>query len=179
MCTNRNLAQQLRINDVCEATANSPEYATFRNITRVTASVRPPLDEGLHWRLLSHLALNYLSLADVKALRSILEIYNFQALHDRQAARSNQLRLDAIQNVRSGPMEWLIKGVPVRGVSVELDLLENNFSGEGDLYLFSTILNELFALYASINSFTRLTVRGVKQGEVYQWPPRLGNQILV
>jgi type VI secretion system protein ImpG len=40
MCTNRNLAQQLRINDVCEATGNSPEYATFRNITRVTASVR-------------------------------------------------------------------------------------------------------------------------------------------
>ena len=178
ICTNRNLTDQLRIKDVSEATANSPEFATFQNITGVTTSIRPPLDEGLHWRLLSHLALNYLSLADVTSLRSILQLYNFQALYDRQAARANQLRLDAIQSVRSKPMDWLIKGVPVRGVSVELDLVENNFSGEGDLYLFSTILNELFALYASMNSFTRLTVRGVKEGEVYQWAPRLGNQIL-
>jgi type VI secretion system protein ImpG len=177
-CTNRNLPSQLRVNDICAATADSPEYATFRNITRVTASIRPPLDEGLHWRLLSHLALNYLSLVDVKALRSILELYNFPALYDRQAARANQLRLDAIQNVRSKPMDWLVKGVPVRGTSVELDLLEDNFSGEGDMYLFSTVLNELFALYTSINSFSRLTVRGVKQGEVYQWAPRLGYQIL-
>jgi type VI secretion system protein ImpG len=178
ICSNRNLSGQLRINDICAATADSPEYTTFRNITRVTASIRPPLDEGLHWRLLSHLALNYLSLVDVQSLRSILELYNFPALYDRQAARANQLRLDAIQNVRSKPMDWLVKGVPVRGTSVELDLLETNFSGEGDMYLFSTVLNELFALYTSINSFSRLTVRGVKQGEVYQWAPRLGNQIL-
>ncbi len=177
-CTNRNLPEQLRINDICEATADSPEYSTFRNITRVTPSVRPPMDQGLHWRLLSHLALNYLSLVDVASLRSILEIYNFPALYDRQAARANQLRLDAIQAIRSKPMEWLFRGAPVRGTSVELDLLETNFSGEGDLYLFSAILNELFALYSSINSFSRLTVRGVKQGEVYQWAPRLGNQIL-
>jgi len=178
MCTNRNLPTQLRIHDICEASAESPEYATFRNVTRVTASMRPPLDKGLHWRLLSHLALNYLSLIDVAALRSILGLYNFAALEERQAARANQLRLEAIQGVRSGPMDWLVKGIPVRGTSVELDLLETNFSGEGDLYLFSTVLNELFALYTSINSFSRLTVRGVKQGEVYQWAPRLGNQIL-
>jgi type VI secretion system protein ImpG len=179
LCTNRNLTDQLRIKDVREATADSPEFTTFQNITRVTTSVRPPLDEGLHWRLLSHLALNYLSLVDVTSLRSILQLYNFQALYDRQAARANQLRLDAIQSVRSKPMNWLIKGVPVRGISVELDLVEANFSGEGDLYLFSTILNELFALYSSMNSFTRLMVRGVKEGEVYQWTPRLGHQILV
>jgi type VI secretion system protein ImpG len=177
-CTNRNLTDQLRIKDICEATADSPEFATFQNITRATASIRPPLDEGLHWRLLSHLALNYLSLVNVASLRSVLQLYNFQALYDRQAARANQLRLDAIQDVRSVPMDWLLKGVPVRGISIELDLVETNFSGEGDMYLFSTILNELFALYTSMNSFTRLTIRGVKQGEVYQWAPRLGYQIL-
>jgi type VI secretion system protein ImpG len=178
ICTNRNLTDQLRIKDVSEATGDSPEFATFQNITRVTSSIRPPLDEGLHWRLLSHLALNYLSLVDVTSLRAVLQLYNFQALYDRQAARANQLRLDAIQSVRSKPMDWLLKGVPVRGISIELDLVETNFSGEGDLYLFATILNELFALYTSMNSFTRLTVRGVKEGEVYQWAPRLGHQIL-
>ncbi len=178
-CTNRRLPDLLRIGDISAATQQSPEYATFRNISGVTPSVRPPLDRGLHWRLLSHLALNYLSLISADALRSVLEVYNFHALVDRQAARENQLRLDAIQRVHSAPMDWLFKGVPVRGTAIEVDLLESGFSGEGDLYLFSTILNELFALYASVNSFTRLTVRGTTQGEVYQWPPRLGRQILV
>jgi type VI secretion system protein ImpG len=178
-CSNRELAHALRVNDIREATADSPEFATFQNITRVTASVRPPLTQGLHWRLLSHLALNYISLAGAEALRTVLELYNFQALSDRQAARENQLRLDAIQKVRAAPLDWLSSGVPLRGTSVEMDLLETNFSGEGDMYLFAGILNEIFALYASMNSFTRLTVRGVKQHEVYEWAPRLGRQILV
>jgi type VI secretion system protein ImpG len=178
-CTNRYLPGHLRVRDIREATGDSPEFATFHNITRVTAPVHPPLDQGLHWRLLSHLALNYLSLVSTEALRSILELYNFNALYDRQAARENQLRLDSIQRVRSTPMDWLFRGVPIRGTAIEVELLEADFAGEGDLYLFSCILNEVFALYATLNSFTRLTVRGAKQGEVYQWAPRLGNQILV
>jgi type VI secretion system protein ImpG len=178
-CTNRALPGHLRVKDICEATGDSPEFATFRNITRVTAPVRPPLDQGLHWRLLSHLALNYLSLVSTEALRSILELYDFNALYDRQAARENQLRLASIQQVRSKPIDWLLQGVPIRGTGVEVDLLEEDFAGEGDLYLFACILNEVFALYASFNSFTRLTVRGAKQGGVYQWAPRLGSQILV
>ena len=60
-----------------------------------------------------------------------------------------------------------------------MELQEDQFAGEGDLYLFANVLNEVFSLYATINSFTRLTVRGVKMGEIYQWAPRLGRQILV
>ncbi len=177
-CTNRNLPSHLRVREIREATSDSPEFATFENITGVTSSIRPPLDQGLHWRLLSHLAMNYLSLASTQGLRSILEIYNFHALYDRQAARENELRLDSVQQINTRPMDWLFKGIPVRGTSIELGLLETNFAGEGDLYLFANILNEIFALYASLNSFTRLTVRGVKQGEIYQWAPRVGHQIL-
>jgi type VI secretion system protein ImpG len=177
-CANRDLPHHLRIGDISVPTGESPEFAVFQNIVRVTTSIRPPLDRGLHWRLLSHLSLNYISLASPEALRSVLELYNFQALYDRQAARENQLRLEAIQGVRSKPMDWLMKGIPVHGTSVELDLMETNFSGEGDLYLFAAILNEVFALYSSINSFTKLKVRGVKQNEVYEWAPRLGRQIL-
>jgi type VI secretion system protein ImpG len=60
---------------------------------------------------------------------------------------------------------------------VELD--EESFTGEGDMVLFGTVLNELFATLSTINAFTRLTVRGVRQGEVYRWPARLGRQTLL
>ena len=64
----------------------------------------------------------------------------------------------------------------MRGTSINLEMNEESFAGEGDMYVFASVLNEFFALYASINAFTELTVRGTKFGELYQWPARLGRQ---
>lgn len=174
--SNRNLASRLKVGDIHVATSGSPEFARFRNITPVSRSLRPPLGKGLHWRLISHLSLNYLSLTSVDALRGILELYNYQALYDRQAARENMLRLEGIHALEARHGERLLRGAPVRGTILHLQMNEDSFAGEGDMYLFATVLNEFFALYASLNAFTELTVRGVKYGEVYHWPARLGQQ---
>lgn len=177
--SNRNLPSRLKVGDVKVATTNSPEFARFRNITPISRSLRPPLGRGLHWRLISHLSLNYLSLLSVEALRGILELYNYQALSDRQAARENILRLEGLTALEAKPVERLMQGAPMRGTSILLQMNENNFAGEGDMYVFATVLNEFFALYASINALTELTVRGVKFGELYKWAPRLGKQAIL
>lgn len=179
MVSNRNLASALKVGEVNVPTAGSPEFARFRNITPISRSLRPPLGKGLHWRLISHLSLNYLSLMSVEALRGILELYNYQALYDRQAARENVLRLEGLVALEAKPVERLIRGAPVRGMSISMQMAEDNFAGEGDMYLFATVLNEFFALYASLNSFTELQVRGTKFGEIYKWPPRLGQQTIL
>ncbi|HKS15677.1 MAG TPA: type VI secretion system baseplate subunit TssF, partial [Planctomycetota bacterium] len=64
-----------------------------------------------------------------------------------------------------------------RGIAVEIELSEDGFSGEGDLYMFGSLLNEFISLYVSLNSFSKLTVRGAKFGEVYTWPPKAGGRI--
>lgn len=178
-CSNRNLASRLKVGDVSVATSSSPEFARFRNITPISRSLRPPLGKGLHWRLISHLSLNYLSLTSVEALRGILELYNYQALYDRQAARENILRLEGLEALEAKPVERLVGGAPIRGTSVFLHMNESNFAGEGDMYVFATVLNEFFALYASMNALTELKVRGTKYGEIYEWAPRLGQQAIL
>lgn len=177
--SNRNLASRLKVGDVSVPTTSSPEFARFRNITPVSRSLRPPLGKGLHWRLISHLSLNYLSLQSVEALRGILELYNYQALYDRQAARENILRLEGLLALEAHPVERLLGGSPIRGTSITLQMNEDSFAGEGDMYVFAAVLNEFFALYASMNALTELTVRGAKFGEIYHWPPRLGQQVLL
>ncbi len=177
--SNRNLAARLKVGDVSVPTASSPEFARFRNITPISRALRPPLGKGLHWRLISHLSLNYLSLLSVEALRGILELYNYQALYDRQAARENILRLEGLVSLQARPVERLVGGAPIRGTSITLEMNEDSFAGEGDMYVFATVLNEFFALYASINALTELTVRGTKFGELYQWEPRLGQQAIL
>jgi type VI secretion system protein ImpG len=178
-CTNRRLPEALRVGDLQVPADSTPEFVRFRNLTPPTASIPPPLEGDLHWRLLSHLALNYLSLADAETLRGILSLYNFQTLHDARAAVANTRRLAGIREVRSRPAHLVLRDGVVRGTEVTVELQEDHFAGEGDLYLFATLLNEFFALHATLNSYTRLTVRGVQRGEVYTWPARTGKRILV
>jgi type VI secretion system protein ImpG len=178
-CTNRRLPEALRVGDLQVPADSTPEFVRFRNLTPPTASIPPPLEGDLHWRLLSHLALNYLSLADAETLRGILSLYNFQTLHDARAAVANTRRLAGIREVRSRPAHIVLRDGVVRGTEVAVELQEDHFAGEGDLYLFATLLNEFFALHATLNSYTRLTVRGVQRGEVYTWPARTGKRILV
>ncbi len=178
-CTNRRLPEALRVGDLQISSENTPEFVRFRNLAPPTASIPPPLEGDLHWRLLSHLALNYLSLADAETLRGILGLYNFQTLHDARAAAANTRRLAGIREVRSRPGHLVRRDGVVRGTEVTVDLQEDHFAGEGDLYLFATLLNEFLALHATLNSYTRLTVRGVQRGEVYRWPARTGKRILV
>jgi type VI secretion system protein ImpG len=125
------------------------------------------------------MSLNYLSLANVDALRGILDLYNYQTLRDPKAARASALRLAGIHDVRTTPSETLSRGCLLRGSAVTLDVLEDHFAGDGDLYLFSTILNEFLGLHATINSFTQLSVHGTQRGEVLTWPCRTGRQTLL
>lgn len=175
-CTNRNLPEKLMVGDISIPTGSSPEFVRFLNISRVTPSVLPPLDQGLHWQLISNMSLNYISLVNVEALRIILSTYNFQAYYDQQAARAHELRLEGIDNITRIPIDLVFKGAPIRGLKIQLGMTESRFASEGDLYLLASVLNEFFSLYASINSFHQLVVRNAERGEVYQWPVRIGQQ---
>jgi type VI secretion system protein ImpG len=141
--------------------------------------VPPPIGRELHWRVLAHMAMSYRSLVDVDVLRAIVDIYNFQAVTDRQAARANQLRLAGIKTVSVRPTDRLYRGAPVRGVATDVELDEGGFTGEGEMYLFASILNEMFASYVSLNSFTQMTVTGTNTRVVYKWEPKSGNLVLI
>ena len=177
-CSNRRLPEALQLGDVSVPTDDSPAFVKFRNLTPPTSSVMPPLGSDLHWRLISHLSLNYVSLVDVEALRGVLELYNFQVLRDPRAARANTLKLQGIHALRAEPVEALVRGSVMRGTAVTLDALEDHFAGEGDLYLFATIVNEFLSLHATLNSFTQFSVRGLQGGETIDWPHRIGQDLL-
>jgi len=178
-CTNQYLPEQLRPGDINSPTSTSPEFAAFKNLTRPTPAIPPTLGGDLMWRLVSHLSLNYLSLNTPQAFRSLLGIYNVHISRNQQMARENQNRLEGIERVKATPKYWMMKGVPVRGMATEIEFMEDKFTGEGDLYLFTSVLDRFLALYSTMNSVSQLTARGVRFGEEYRWPPRLGEQPLL
>ena len=177
-CTNSNLAQQVRLGEINQPGEQAPESLTFRNISTPTASFAPPLDQDFLWKLISNMSLNYLSLTDISALKVILETYDLPRYHDRQALKVSQKRLSALRSIRHEAVNRLHRGLPVRGLRVDLTLDAQGFVGQGDLFVFASVLNQFFALYASLNSYHELRVIST-QGDVYQWPSRMGQQPLL
>jgi type VI secretion system protein ImpG len=60
-----------------------------------------------------------------------------------------------------------------------MELDEEQFVG-GGAYLFGSVIERFLALYASLNSFTQLTVTSRQRKEpIAEWPPRAGNRILL
>ena len=75
-------------------------------------------------------------------------------------------------------VDRLHRGLPLRGVRTELTIDPQGYIGEGDVFVFASVLNEFFALYASLNSYHELRVTST-QGDRYQWTPRMGLQPLL
>ncbi len=178
-CTNRDLPLALGVDDINVLTEVTPPLATYTNICPPTRPYRPVLDGQLQWALISNMSLNYLSLLSVEPLKAVICAYDFAALHDIQQARTTRKRLDGIREIHTQPMDWLIKGQPIRGLHTQLKLDQAAFLCEGDLYLFGCVLAHFFALYASINSFHQLEVINTTNNEHYTWPIQTGKQPLI
>lgn len=139
-----------------------------RNLTAPTLPVYPPTGDRFQWRVLSHLAPNYLSLLDAEILRGSL------ALYDWTDGELNSRRINAITDVRHRPLSKLVKGGLMRGVEVTVTLDSGRFAGEGDLELFGSMLNRFIGLYATLNLCTKLVIVTQPMGRRIDWPETKG-----
>ncbi|SMF09432.1 type VI secretion system baseplate subunit TssF [Desulfovibrio gilichinskyi] len=178
-CTNGSLPEKLRFGDISKPTETSPELASFENIRPPTSPVQPPLGNNLLWRLLSHLYINYLSMAEVESLRAMVKLYVFTDTRDRGSVVANTKRVDAITGMQVTEGDRLVKGLVMRGRDIKMSLNGDGFANSGDLYLFSSVMNRFFSGYASVNCFTRLTVEDTLNKEFYKWTAMIGNRPLL
>ncbi|MGF6531915.1 type VI secretion system protein ImpG [Paraburkholderia sp. GAS206C] len=139
-----------------------------RNLTAPTLPVYPPTGDRFQWRVLSHLAPNYLSLLDAEILRGSL------ALYDWTDGELNRRRINAITDVRHRPLSKLVKGGLMRGVEITVTLDAGRFAGNGDLELFGSMLNRFLGLYATLNLYTRLVIVTQPTGQRIEWPETKG-----
>jgi len=176
-CTSRDLPGELRAGDISQPTDSSPPGTRFRNLLKPTPTIAPPLGKGLHWRLISHMSLNYVSLTNAQHFKELLRVYDFESEQDVQAALAHQRMLEGIIAVRSSFSERMVRGAPIRGTQVDIELNEDHFAGEGDAYLFATVLDRFLALYVTLNAYSQLNVRFTRSGQIYRFPPRWGEQL--
>ncbi|MBY0313729.1 MAG: type VI secretion system baseplate subunit TssF [Phycisphaerales bacterium] len=196
-CTNRDLPLRMPVGKTA-SDFRLDEGAPVESIKVLVGPTAPraSVAEGeTAWRIISHLALNYLSLADTpatspgpaalanpqaapvaagaSALRDILKLYADTA----DAATRKQV--DGVRTIASKP---IVRRVPTpgpiafaRGLEITITLDEDAFEGVG-CFTLGAVLEQFFAKYVSLNSFTETVVRTSDRGEIMRWPTRIGRR---
>lgn len=184
MCSNRDQPAKLPYNldhPKLQCVDNSPPCSKIRFISQPTKTVRPPLRNEARWRLLSHLNLNHLSLTGgesaTAALKEILRLYDFKDSSVTKGLVESILSVSARQI--SAPLTIDGHATMCRGVEVEIVLNEAMLTGSSS-YLYASILERFFALYTTINSFSRLLVKiNNREGYLKKCPPRAGERVFL
>jgi type VI secretion system protein ImpG len=151
--------------------------AGMRCMTAPTPTLRLNFGEGGYVRLMSHLALNHLSLSGPEAaatLREILTLYDFRDAPETRVVIGGIVGLDTRPTAARAPGG--VVGAICRGLEVTATFDPARFSGSG-MYLLASVLERFVALYASANSFTQFVarVKGRKR-QMRKWPPRAGHR---
>ena len=178
-CTNQDLPEGLKLGDVSQPTSSSPERLAFRNIRPVTPQLNPPADEHLLWRMISHISLNFLSLADAANLKMMLGLYVFSERQDHGREIANRHRVAGIETLSAEPETRLMGRRMLSGQRLRLVCRSSHFASLGGLYVFGCVIERFLGDYAAINAYTRLELRDSDSGAVFEWPARLGRQCLL
>jgi type VI secretion system protein ImpG len=184
LCTNRHLPITMSVGSGrtdFSMEVNAP-ISEIRILAGPTMPRAPHPDGELTWRLISHLSLNYLSLLDspdgngATALREVLKLYV-----DR--SETQMLRqISGLHSARSQPITRRVEtSGPItfaRGIEVTVEFDETAFEGTG-VFILGAVLEQFFARYVSLNSFTETVIRTQQRGELMRWKPQLGKRQLI
>ena len=182
-CCNRNMPSKLPFTGSMPLFAKSSSVppVEIHSITAPTPTLRAPLKSGAHWRLISHLNLNHLSLSSSpaarEALKEILRLYDFR---DSASTRTTIESIDKlITRTISAPITIDQRSVLCRGTEIEIIFDPMKLGGQS-IFLFANVLEVFFGLYCSINSFVRLIAKHKgNDRELKRWPPRAGEHQLL
>jgi type VI secretion system protein ImpG len=139
---------------------------------------RPSLGQGeTAWRLISHLSLNYLSIADtangggIEALRELVGVYA------PSGDKTIEKQIEGMVSIESRPivrrMSDGVLSTAVRGLELKLGFDDSFFEGTS-VYLLGSVLERFFRRYVTINSFTETVLHTQQRGEIARWKPETG-----
>ncbi len=117
-----------------------------------------------HWRLISHLSLNYRSLCDAE----LADFQKMLALHDLPRSSTSQRQIDGIVALEhKAVMSW-VEALPhaylLPGIEIRMTLDEQAFVGSG-ISMFAQVMDRFLALYGQINVSTLLIILSKQTGK--------------
>ncbi len=175
-CSNGLLTQQLKLGDVNVNTPDVPDLVSFSNVSAISEYIAPITDGSILWKLLAHLTVNYLPIADLDNLKALLNLYNPTEKSDAKDHAENKKRINSLKQMRNTSSQRLYRGYLISGQRIEIDVDSTGFTSTGDLYLFGELIYSVLKQFADINSYIELSINNLTNGEQLSWQPSLLNR---
>ncbi len=184
LCSNRDLPLHIPIGKgKTDFTLDaSAPVESIRALAGPTKPRAPTSDGKVIWKLISHLSLNYLSLIDQDAEQGASALRELLMLYADSSNPSTQKQVDGVRNIAG---KSIVHRLPIpgpvsfgRGIEITLTCEDAAFEGMG-VFLLGSVLEQFFAKYVSINSFTQTVLRTVEREEVMRWPVRIGQRHII
>ena len=168
-CSNGRNTAQLKVGEVNVNTPDIPDLVSVSNVSTISEYIAPITDGRTLWKLITHLTVNYLPVADMNNLKTLLSLYNPTEQTDTKEHAANRKRIESLQSMQVTPTEKLLRGYLVRGRHIAMDVDGSGFASSGDLYLFGELMFYLLDQFTDLNSFLTLSLTNVNNGETMQW----------
>lgn len=184
LCTNRHLPAFMAVG-IGDTDFMLQVNAPIRSIRCLNGPTPPrgPLADGARaWRMISHLSLNYLSLLDQPGTEGAVALHDLLRLYSDPNDAYSKKQIEGILSAQSSPVIRRVETPgPIgfaRGLEVSVNFDEDAYQGTG-MFLLGSVLDQFFARYVSLNSFTETVVRSKQRGEIIRWKPQVGRRQLI
>jgi len=180
LCTNRDLPLLLPVGQ-----ANAFDCVDAHPVSSVVVvrgpsrPASPVVSAGLGWRVVDHLALNYLSLADSSAEQGAAALREMLMLYAVHADEARQSQVRGLASVKSKPM---VRRLPMpgpiafgRGLEVALEVEDMAFHGHS-VFLFGSVMANFLVRHVGVNHFVETVLRVAGKGERMRWRPQCGTR---
>jgi type VI secretion system protein ImpG len=181
LCTNRDLPlhMPLGIGHTDFTLQTGAPVDSIRCLAGPTKPRPSNVQKETAWQVISHLALNYLSLVDNNPEQGAAALRQILMLYADYSEPNIQKQIEGVLSIRSIPIVRRIETPgPItfgRGLELTVNCDESAFEGSG-VILLGAVLEQFFARYASINSFTETVIQTTDRGEIMRWPARIGKR---
>ncbi len=184
LCTNRDLPLQLPIG-IGKTDFTIQTGAPVESIRCLSGPTKPRpsnAHKDTAWKLINHLSLNYLSTINNNEKEGATAFRSLLSLYGDNSDSSFRKQIEGVLLIQSKPIVRRINTAgPIvfgRGLEITITVDEAAFEGSG-VFLLGMVLEQFFAQYVSLNSFTETVLKTSDRGEIMRWPTRLGQRHLI
>ncbi|MBL4764868.1 MAG: type VI secretion system baseplate subunit TssF [Colwellia sp.] len=154
--------------------------APCESVRCVGEPTRPnsPLSAGnVAWDLINQLSINFLGITDNDSTSALTKLKTLLGLMMNKKDHAQTKQIDGIIALQTHQITSRLPFAgPIcfgRGVAIEITVDELAYEGNS-IFMLGMILDQFFAQYVSINSFTQLVLNSSDSREIYRWPIRIG-----
>jgi len=169
-CSQGAWGSEVPVNQVIKATSNSPELVSFTNLTQASPYQPACLVSENAWQIVSDQNITLSTLQSAEQLKQFLQHHIPESLKTTAKQKTNLHRINAIERVHTKAMEKIVKGRLLRGLQFDIFVNIDHFNGVGEVFLFSSIVNQILKMKTPINSVSQMNIINARSAEVTSWP---------